>query len=99
MSNSLRAKRHMCDSSFCARCSVEEESSIHIIRDCYKARNIWNYFVDSSCWDNNISTELWLKDNLVIKAEVRLRGIPWIYWFSAIVFHIWKDRNAEVINS
>lgn len=37
MSNSLRAKINMCDSSLCARCNVEEESSIHITHDSLKA--------------------------------------------------------------
>lgn len=99
MSNSLRAKRHMCDSSVCTRCNYVEETSIHIIRDCIKAQKIWKYFVNISHWDANTSNVDWLKANVCGMNSVYLDGIPWIFWFASISFLIWKDRNTEVINS
>lgn len=99
MSNSLRVRRNMSDSAICSRCNCEVESSIHIIRDCVEARNIWRYFINTSCWDLNTPVVSWLKSNLMSMDKAYLDGIPWNIWFAAISFNIWKDRNNEVINA
>lgn len=52
-----------------------------------------------SCWNNDTPTTDWLKDNVYGMNKVYLDSIPWLFWISSISFHIWKDRNVEVINS
>lgn len=55
--------------------------------------------MDTSLRDVNIFSYDWLRENLLVKAELKFQCIPWIFWFCSIAFHIWKQRNAEVINS
>lgn len=54
---------------------MEEETAIHIVRDCYKVRNICEKFVDTSTWNNY----LWLKENLLNNKHNSIDSVPWAF--------------------
>lgn len=41
--NFFRTKRHISFDPFCCRCGLEDESIIHLLRDCSEAREIWSH--------------------------------------------------------
>lgn len=49
LTNAERYRRGMVGSPSCSLCDSHEESVIHILRDCRKARAIWNQVIPSNC--------------------------------------------------
>lgn len=61
LSNEMRARKGMTDDASCTVCSAHLESFLHIHRDCYVARKVWDkilqltykkefYSMDFFCW-------------------------------------------------
>lgn len=42
ITNSLHARRGIIDDASCKACGVVEESLLHVLRDCFLAKRIWN---------------------------------------------------------
>lgn len=45
LTNAERGRRHMTSNLLCSRCLSEEEGSMHALRDCYKAKEVWNVLI------------------------------------------------------
>lgn len=94
----LLVKRGKVTDAFCPSCSNEEESPLHLFRDCKSAKALWlqvilaymlNYFLFSLHW------ETWVICNLM-KKEFSWENLSWHSFFVIICWWLWKKRNELV---
>lgn len=79
-------KRNSC----CSFCPNTIESSIHVLRDCPYAREMWSKLqVDQNFYQNDCVA--WVSSNL--EKTTSVLGIPWYTWFPFILWRIWIRRN------
>ncbi|KAJ1377582.1 Ribonuclease H domain [Sesbania bispinosa] len=77
-------------SGICPRCGESEESILHCLRDCFKAKEIWDafgYSQRSSFYLSTLASD-WVRDN------VKEDGIS----FLAILWKIWCARNQDTFD-
>lgn len=100
MTNEMRFIRHKTDSPSCYRCHIYEENVLHVLRDCPKARLIWERFIDTSIQTDffNASLTSCLQNNSTSHKR-DLSGRIWSLCFLAIALNIWKTHNREVISN
>uniref|UniRef100_A0A6N2M5M2 Reverse transcriptase zinc-binding domain-containing protein n=1 Tax=Salix viminalis TaxID=40686 RepID=A0A6N2M5M2_SALVM len=93
MTNEARWRRKMTDNKYCGRCVNEVESVIHALRDCPKARKIWEVFVRAEERGIFFSQNwyAWLVSNLAPRKE-RSRYGDWHLVFGITLWYIWKER-------
>ncbi|GLT82219.1 hypothetical protein SLE2022_006230 [Rubroshorea leprosula] len=97
--NQVRYNRHLTDSPNCPRCGLAAESSIHILRDCQFARQIW---CKLGVWAQDfftLDTTPWIKKFAAVTSNHRGLGIPWACLFLSTVWLLWKDRNKLIFNN
>ena len=88
MTNDNRAKRGFSDSTGCVQCGNQMETGLHVLRDCPKAREIWNRLIPARDlqtflqlqWDN------WMER--VIDAEEVVQGSN-IRWSTVLAIACW----------
>ncbi|XP_056690476.1 uncharacterized protein [Spinacia oleracea] len=89
--------RHMISSDVCMCCQNVTEDSIHILRDCPKAREVWEHFGIST---NFFTTPLhqWIQSNLTHPPPPPHNQItlPWRTLFPSIIWTLWKRRNSII---
>lgn len=86
--NKFRVEHHMSFDPTCQMCGSNEESLLHTLRDCSRARRIWSLLrFANGLFLQPSDSFLWLKDNA--SGE---NGIFFVItrWF------IWKAKNYEV---
>jgi len=66
MTNAHRVKRGLATDPKCKSCIYEEEDTLHILRDCIYAREVWNKLVPVAEQDTFFTLPLntWLRSNL-----------------------------------
>lgn len=89
--NVVRVRRHMSNFAACPRCS-EEESCLHLLRDCPPVKKAWltlgnNNFHDS--FFSTIDVKQWVFEN--VRKENR-----WSSIFGYMIWFTWKGRNKLV---
>lgn len=97
LANFARWRRKLTVDSFCALCGVGVESTIHALRDCDQAREVWDRLVPPQLVDRFYSTTLrdWLEDNLGFRRGSG-RNAKWPEIMSTICWRLWKWRNNVV---
>lgn len=96
MCNSLRFKRKLTDDPKCYVCGAEEESSLHILRDCATARMVWSKLggpADSTGFYDQ-PLKQWITTNLQHDDEDG--HMIWVTLFCVALWWIWKWRNCIV---
>ncbi|RYR46846.1 hypothetical protein Ahy_A07g032688 [Arachis hypogaea] len=58
LTNATRARRHMTNIANCPRCNAEEETTIHVLRDCQFARKVWSSLVPQDHLSEFFNTDL-----------------------------------------
>ncbi|GLT74663.1 hypothetical protein SLA2020_464490 [Shorea laevis] len=97
MTNSVRYERHLTDSTLCPRCGSSQESSIHLLRDCYYARQVWELMVGPSRgFFHQPDFPKRLEKNATLHRKVPLHDIEHSILFLCIIWMIWKCRNQLV---
>ncbi|KAJ1417617.1 Ribonuclease H domain [Sesbania bispinosa] len=84
-------RRHISDSALCPRCTIQPESIIHCLRDCSKARLIWDrlgFTTQPHFFDHDLI--YWLKKHAKHSSEIL---------FLATIWWIWRWRNKEVFDT
>ncbi|KAK7289993.1 hypothetical protein RIF29_04082 [Crotalaria pallida] len=84
-------------SSDCPFCPGLAKDSLHVMRDCYMAAQVWNCFVPYSELANFFSQDLysWLRSNIQTSKIMKL--IPsWLDFFFSILYLLWYWRNKYV---
>ncbi|KAF7813020.1 reverse transcriptase [Senna tora] len=81
-------------SPLCPLCLTEEETPIHILRDCQFSRSVWLFFkVPPSFFHNTI--QAWVKSNIKDTSS-NIHNVPWNTLFSYILRGIWLARNNKI---
>lgn len=99
LTNQVRLKQHLTANPICALCQGEEESNLHAIRDCPKARKVCVCFIPPEFLNECFLLPLqqWMWWNL---SNGRMNDMSqwWGTCFAVISWWIWKWRNNEVFN-
>ncbi|KAF7805280.1 non-LTR retroelement reverse transcriptase-like [Senna tora] len=95
MTNAQRKRRGFCTSDLCPLCSNEIETSLHALRDCGKAREVWKTLLPRNEWQDFFTDNLneWLNRNLSKSNE------GWNSWFPIVCWLIWKRRANWVFKN
>jgi ribonuclease HI len=98
--NSLRKTRSISQSDACATCRDNVETSLHAIRDCLKAREVWEKCkfqgIESIIYTGK--TKNWIKMNLK-ETKYHPIGVPWSLLFGIIAWKIWHWRNLTLFEN
>ncbi|RYR17534.1 hypothetical protein Ahy_B03g062245 [Arachis hypogaea] len=91
--NSERRRRHLTNDDSCPRCQCQEESAIHVLRDCPYAKSIWQRLNPPNGTNFFFNTDLneWLFQNLMANNS-------WNCLFGVALSSIWYFRNKLVFN-
>ncbi|WCJ35671.1 DNAse I-like superfamily protein [Euphorbia peplus] len=97
LTNSNRKIRHLCESDQCPVCS-NQESVLHVLRDCRVAAVVWRCFLPpASCPEFfSANRSSWVLGNL--SSAARWRSIPWPVIFSVACWWIWRWRNEGIFD-
>ncbi|CAN1182065.1 Putative ribonuclease H protein At1g65750 [Linum perenne] len=97
LTNVERRRRHIALFATCKRCNTDEESLLHMLRDCHKAREAWLTILPASSTTEFFSLDqnFWWRKYL---ADQSLRVA-----FGVMIWILWKQRNdfifSEVIQA
>lgn len=90
----LLFQRQIIPHPMCPKCPNTHESTLHTLRDCNHASQIWNLInPPQTFWDAQNPKE-WLDS--IRKADFVFRGLPWNTLFPLVCFELWKERNKFV---
>lgn len=95
-------KHHVPQNICCQVCGHLEEDSLHTIRDCTWARQIWQLLLrrqDMHRFCSSKETAQWVEMNLKVAGESMHRNNHWPYVFREAVASIWYWRNQKVHGS
>lgn len=97
LTNQMRLFRNLTDSDICQRCQGYTEDMSHLLRGCIKAKSVWLNLQNLSWWQEEHMKALpvWLQLNMI--SPSKMVGLPWATIFLTTIWHIWKDRNKEVL--
>ncbi|XP_016648950.1 PREDICTED: putative ribonuclease H protein At1g65750 [Prunus mume] len=97
LSNVQRVRRQLTFDASCGACEWPIETTLHILRDCYKARGIWNTVLMPSHHGHFFQMDFlpWFQTNLLSQA-VWCSNIPWSLVFIFTCWYVWKWRNHQV---
>ncbi|CAI9087190.1 OLC1v1021204C1 [Oldenlandia corymbosa var. corymbosa] len=92
--NVLCKRRGVIPTETCSGCSREAESTLHALRDCPVARELWTQLVPRDRRHTFFQQELkqWLKSNL------DANDLKWKTNFVSTCWLIWRWRNERVFN-
>ncbi|KAI5342128.1 hypothetical protein L3X38_010003 [Prunus dulcis] len=103
LSNEQRVRRQLTLDASCGVCEWPIETTLHILRDCYKARDIWNTILMPRHQGHFFQMDFlpWFQTNLLSQA-VCCSNIPWSMlivravheWFKAS--HVLSKHNHKV---
>ncbi|CAN1173743.1 Putative ribonuclease H protein At1g65750 [Linum perenne] len=90
LTNAERRRRHLTDVAACQRCRAGIEDTLHVVRDCKLAREVWPLFIppDLASHFFSDSLQVWLKTGLLHKDF----GLT----FGIIIWILWKARNEAI---
>ncbi|KAJ1393261.1 Reverse transcriptase zinc-binding domain [Sesbania bispinosa] len=95
--NFLRYSRKISDTDLCPLCKSNSKQAIHILRDCTKAKEIWNLLkaedMDANFYNNDITN--WIFRNLT-NHSCHFGGSPWSSLFIVTLSSLWHYRNGVV---
>ncbi|KAL4298012.1 hypothetical protein GQ457_12G025440 [Hibiscus cannabinus] len=94
-SPSLGRDRHLTTDSACSICGFQDESLLHILRDCPSIHGLWSRLLRYHPQDEFFSYPLdeWLITNLRSHKLCALTKGPWHLFFASILWQCWKRRN------
>lgn len=66
---------------------------VHAIRNCSVAKEVWSKLIPVEKQGRFFSRNLkeWLESNLGNYYNLSVKEVEWQYFFSLIVWHIWKN--------
>lgn len=99
LTNMAWKRRGLTEVSTCVVCNQNDESMLHILRDCNKIRPVWLSLVNGGVHNNfwHMDIEEWLFTNLVERM-----GIDTAHWkicFGVALRVLWLSRNDLVFNN
>ncbi|CAL5372909.1 unnamed protein product [Camellia sinensis] len=100
MTNSLKYQRQLAPDSSCSLCLHHNESTLHAMCDCTRARYIWQEIIPPSHWIAFFSLPLtqWVYQNLRTPPW-NSSSESWPFLFMAAISSFWFWRNQQVHDS
>ncbi|XP_072064218.1 uncharacterized protein [Arachis hypogaea] len=91
LTNAERIRRHMSQNAACPICQHRDETTMHVLHDCYFARATWNLLQPGNHIADffNLNHMDWLIKNLSISGD-------WAVRFGAMLSSLWYARNKQV---
>uniref|UniRef100_A0A6N2KYB2 Reverse transcriptase zinc-binding domain-containing protein n=1 Tax=Salix viminalis TaxID=40686 RepID=A0A6N2KYB2_SALVM len=98
MTNEMRWRRRISDNKCCSDCVNEVENLTHALRDCPKARKIWEVFLKVEERELFFSQNwyTWLVSNLSSRDRSGNHG-DWNMVFDIAMWYIWKERCSRTL--
>ena len=99
LTNTERARRHMCDSTTCNHCHMEPETVLHVLRDCRYATQVWMGLVSPDRWSEffSLPVQEWLYSNLTNNLSFDL-SMEWSLIFGVACWLLWQWRNKALFD-
>lgn len=93
------ARRNLCINVKCSQCEVNEETTLHLFRDCIIAKKLWHEIVPSPAWNLffNCDYKEWIYLNLNHK-ELTWNDVEWGKVFLVVCWWLWRWMNNVVFN-
>lgn len=93
VTNELRYKHGFSLDSLCPLCNSTSEDMLHVMRDCYYARTVWNCMANGNVPRNFFDLDLksWMMTNL--KTGKMVNNSPWETIFGATLVLLWHQRS------
>ncbi|XP_021855317.1 uncharacterized protein [Spinacia oleracea] len=84
-------------SPLCVRCNLQEESHLHIFRDCSSSSILWNYIFQRVLIPNAFNFEIFQNSTWSDWIDYNLKlSDSWKIIFIVAIWHLWKHRNSTV---
>lgn len=96
----IRSRGIICD-TFCPLCKNQEESILHLLKDCPTMVNFWRRVRMPQTFTNFMHLDLlgWLEVNCLGSNQIQANGIPWSSLFPFAIWGLWKHRNNVVFQN
>ncbi|KAK9025445.1 hypothetical protein V6N11_038312 [Hibiscus sabdariffa] len=100
MTNSERYKRSLAVDPSCPICHVNEETTLHVLRDCNIISQSRLKIIPPSLLNDFFTFPIseWLKQNLESKLVIPGWNIPWNIFFASFLWHTWKNCNDFIFS-
>ncbi|KAK4283181.1 hypothetical protein QN277_000163 [Acacia crassicarpa] len=97
LTNVSRCKRGISTDGRCQICQVDEESLLHVLRDCPISHDLWRQIVPSQFWHTFSSLDFnrWVRWNLTSSGILR-HSDEWQQIFTITCWWLWRRRNLFV---
>lgn len=97
LTNVERQRRHLSPSAVCSICNSVSESTLHVLRDCDRAKALWLKFLPEAEVQNffNCPSGEWFLQNLLGSFSAS-NGISWTTLFGFTSWYLWKWRNESI---
>ncbi|GER30653.1 polynucleotidyl transferase [Striga asiatica] len=98
MTNVERGRRHLSPTVSCHKCSLHEETLLHVLRDCAAATQVWLRLVPVVARPKFFCLQFrsWLTSNLFNRPHILVDDDSWEYTFGVTLWKIWLWRNSSV---
>ncbi|GKU91977.1 hypothetical protein SLEP1_g5773 [Rubroshorea leprosula] len=96
LTNSVRFERHMAPTPVCPRCEQSPETPLHLLRDCFYSRLVWQSASLLPIDFFSLNFDSWLKRNAITPRQKTNSPNLWPFVFLATIWHLWKSRNKLV---
>ena len=92
-------RRHIHIDWTCDQCGVASETTLHVLRDCFMARRLWNQLLPSGWRQPFFSSNLndWLTVNLRSN-QCMVNGLEWSCVFGVAIWRLWFWQNQNQFN-
>ncbi|GKV26433.1 hypothetical protein SLEP1_g35733 [Rubroshorea leprosula] len=96
LTNSVRFDRHMAPTPVCPRCEQSPETPLHLLRDCYYSRLVWD--ATNSLLGDFFQLDFvpWLRKNSSKSRMGPCASDSWSSIFLATIWYLWKSRNKLI---
>ncbi|GLT30193.1 hypothetical protein SLA2020_050080 [Shorea laevis] len=96
LTNSLRFERHFAATPLCPRCEQGQETALHLLRDCYYSRLVWENSATLPADFFLLNFEDWIRNNAEAYSSSSESRKHWSSFFLSLIWTIWKSRNALI---
>lgn len=94
--NMVRWRRGIATSNQCPICNSGEEATIHLLRDCAFAKNLWWALADGVLPNQFYNSDLQYWMSMNIDDHSTRGGTTWSTIFGVTIQHLWQVRNELV---
>lgn len=94
-----RVRRRLTNCGTCSICHNDDETLLHLFRDCPKAQTIWRSINKPVSIQNSFLLDWngWIAAQMHCSTVV-YGGIKWCNLFVFTCWHIWKWRNKQIFD-